>query len=336
MTDATAQSQADSPAAPAAVEAPRPRRPLTLALLKLARPHQWSKSVFVLLGPLYGIQDKPENMGGMLAAAFVAAGAFALASSACYVVNDLMDAPRDRLHPRKRHRPIAAGEVSRTVALVYAAVLSVLALALVGLLAVLPLGVNSAILALAGLLSAYLANVTAYSLALKHKVIADVMCLSIGFVLRVLGGCAAADVDPSTWLLNVTLFLSMFLAFGKRLGERRMMGEHAALTRGVQALYSDELLRLSASVCAVATLVTYAGYVQSRGQPHDVLGLSINVLWPTMLPATYALLRAIVQLERGRYDDPTELFIRDRAMQVAIVAFGVLSVIALAWSHLAS
>jgi hypothetical protein len=134
MTDATAQSQADSPAAPAAVEAPRPRRPLPLALLKLARPHQWSKSVFVLLGPLYGIQDKPENMGGMLAAAFVAAGAFALASSACYVINDLMDAPRDRLHPRKRHRPIAAGEVSKTVALVYAAVLSVLALALVLLL----------------------------------------------------------------------------------------------------------------------------------------------------------------------------------------------------------
>jgi len=83
---------------------------------------------------------------------------------------------------------------------------------------------------------------------------------------------------------------------------------------------ADDLLRLSASVSAVATLVTYAGYVQSRGQTHDILGLLINVLWPTMLPATYALLRAIVQLERGRFDDPTELFLRDRAMQIAIVA----------------
>ncbi len=336
MTDATAHSHAVSSAAPAALDAPRPRRPLPLALIKLARPHQWSKSVFVLLGPLYGIQDKPENIGGILAAAFVAAGAFALASSACYVVNDLMDAPRDRLHPRKRHRPIAAGEVSTPVALAYATVLGTLALVLVGVLAVLPLGVNSAILALAGLLIAYVVNVTAYSMALKHKVIADVMCLSIGFVLRVLGGCAAAGVAPSTWLLNVTLFLSMFLAFGKRLGERRTMGQDAALTRGVQAIYSDDLLRLSASVSAVATLVTYAGYVQSRGQTHDILGLLINVLWPTMLPATYALLRAIVQLERGRFDDPTELFLRDRAMQIAIVAFGALSVVAFAWPHLAA
>jgi decaprenyl-phosphate phosphoribosyltransferase len=336
MTDASAHSAPlPAAAANAEVDASRPRRPLPLALIKLARPHQWTKSAFVLLGPVYGLLDKAQHVTGMLVAALVAAGAFALASSACYVVNDLLDAPRDRLHPRKRFRPIAAGEVSPPVALGFAAVLAAGALALVGVVAILPFGLSSAVLALTGLVMAYVLNVSAYSLALKHKVIADVMCLSIGFVLRVLGGCAAAGVAPSTWLLNVTLFLSMFLAFGKRLGERRTMGENAAMTRGVQAIYSDDLLRLAASVSAVATLVTYSGYVQSRGAAHDIMGMSINVLWPTMLPATYALLRALVLLERGTYDDPTEIFLRDRAMQIAVLAFGAMSGLALAWSHLA-
>lgn len=185
------------------------------------------------------------------------------------------------------------------------------------------------------LLALYVVNVTAYSLRLKHIVIADVMSLSLGFVLRMLAGCAAIGIGPTTWLLNVTLFLSMFLSFGKRLGERRTMGADAAAARGVQAAYTDELLRMAVVVTAVATLVTYAGYVQSRElavrhvlwQPAG----EFNLLWLTTLPATYALLRAIVLLERGRYDDPTELFARDFPMQLAALGFAGLTVMALAW-----
>lgn len=289
--------------------------------VRLARPHQWTKSVFVLVGPLYHLQD---GLGGGLTAlgpflvhAFVAAGVFALASSGCYVVNDLLDAERDRAHPRKRHRPIASGRVSERGALRFC--LGLFAASALGLV-LLP---ASAMVWVGGIVAVYVANVMAYSFRLKHVVIADVMSLSLGFVLRVMAGCAAVAVTPSTWLLNATLFVAMLLAFGKRLGERRSAesADVAVRARGVQAIYSDSLLRMLVVVSAVASLLTYAGYVQAREGDYAVGGL--NLLWFTLLPAMYAMLRAITLLERGRYDDPTELAIHDRPFQVAAAAFGL-------------
>jgi len=306
------------------------RRPLIVSLARLARPHQWAKSAFVLLGPLYGLRDLAIRPADALLAGLLAAGVFALASSACYVVNDLLDAEQDRVHPRKRHRPIARGDVSRPQALVFAAMLVLAAAALVFAL---PAPVRPAVGLFAGL---HVLNVWAYSLRLKHVVVADVTSLSLGFVLRVFGGCAAVGIGPSTWLLNCTLFLAMFLAFGKRLGERRTMtaaGADAATARGVQAAYTDDLLRMFVVVSAVGTLITYAGYVQSRDADFTLSLFAgghgrFNVLWLSVIPATYALLRSIVLVERGRYDDPTELALKDPPTQIAAAAFGVVSIAA--------
>lgn len=308
MTSAPIQPDASDP----------PKRSLPRALVKLARPHQWAKSVFVLLGPVYGLRDYGGAWQDVIVPALIAAGAFALASSACYVVNDLLDAVADRNHPRKRLRPIARGEVSTGRALTFAGLLGVGA---GGILWYLGSGV------LAGLLGLYIANVFAYSVRLKHVVVADVISLSLGFVIRVLAGCAAAGVSPSTWLLNVTLFLAMFLAFGKRLGERRTLGDGAGAARGVQKAYTDELLRMFVGVTGVATLVTYSSYLVATQKVHaraDLLwtGGAFSPLWLTLLPATYGLLRAIVLLERGTYDDPTELAAKDPPMQIAAAAFG--------------
>ena len=115
------------------------------------------------------------------------------------------------------------------------------------------------------------------------------------------------------------------------------MGPDAAIARGVQASYTDELLRMAVVVTAVATLLTYAAYVQAHevDYAHSVPpfdpAAKFNFLWFTMVPATYALLRSIVLLERGTYDDPTELAVKDRPMQAAVVLFGVLSVGVIAW-----
>ncbi len=307
-------------------------RGIFLSLVKLARPHQWLKGVFVLVGPLYGLKDlsaKEEPRQALVAAAF-AFGAFALASSGSYVVNDLLDAEQDRLHPRKRFRPIASGAVSKGAALAFAGLMLVGAAGMIfGLPAEVRLAVGLVVLA-------YVANVWAYSLWLKHVVIADVLSLSLGFVLRMFGGCAAVGIAPSTWLLNTTLFLAMFLAFGKRLGERRTLGVEAASVRGVQAAYTDDLLRMVVVVTAVATLVTYAAYVQAREHDHAhriwPFLADFNVLWFTMVPAIYALLRGIVLLERGTYDDPTELAVRDRPMQVAVIVFGLLTALTITWN----
>lgn len=319
--DSSRPTTSNSDAAPAAGGS------LALALFKLARPKQWAKGVFVLIGPAYGVVVNPDKtrvidwaQAGLGAlGAFIA---FALASSFCYIVNDIVDREADRAHPRKRNRPIASGRVSVGTAQVFALVLLALAGGAVMIVPNLILQGLSVRLWLAIVLAMYVFNVLAYSFLIKRVVVADVISLASGFVLRVLGGCAAAAVLPSTWLLNVTFFVSMFLALGKRQGERRTLGENAALARGVHAQYTDELLRTGVTVTGVACLLTYASYVQAQGEQFT---FGFNLLWLTMLPATYGLLRCMVLLERGKYDDPTEIGMNDRPTQLAAIVFGVIT-----------
>ncbi|MEM0984555.1 MAG: UbiA family prenyltransferase [Planctomycetota bacterium] len=315
MTDAAPATTHDSDRASAST----PARAGIGAYLRLIRVRQWSKSVFVLIGPVYSLQDGiPDNPGAMAWAVGAAAIIFALASSACYIFNDLQDIESDRAHPRKRLRPLPAGLIAPKTAVGIAIGLVVAAFALLFTIPGQPR------LLVGGLVLLHVVNVTTYSVLSKHRVIVDVLSLSMGFVFRVLAGCAAALVEPSTWLLNVTLFLAMLLAFGKRLGERRTMGssEGATAARKVQAKYSDDLLRMLVVVSGVATLLTYAGYIQTRDADYTH---GFNLLWVTMLPATFGLLRAITLLERGDYDDPTELAARDRPFQGAALVFGGLT-----------
>ncbi len=318
----------DTPNAPApdpfTLESPARGAALVRALLKLARPKQWAKSAFVLVGPAYGIGillGRGLSHVEIFLPTLCALAAFCLAASGCYAVNDLIDREADRLHPRKRRRPIASGKVTPGVARVFASVLFSLAAVFVMLIP------GEGRLWVGAAVGLYVANVFAYAFYFKEKVVADVVSLSIGFVLRVLGGCAAVMIEPSIWLLNVTLFLSMFLAFGKRLGERRTFeagaaGTTAAAHRAVQGLYTDHLLRMAVVVSAVATLLTYSGYLQDQLGGKDALG---TVQWLTILPATYALLRCIVLLESGRFDDPTELAFKDRGFLFAGALFAVIT-----------
>lgn len=312
--------------------------PTFVSLIRLARPKQWAKSAFVLIGPLYGFADKLESDPdathlSIIVPALIAAGVFSVASSGCYVINDILDREADRLHPRKKNRPLAAGLVSLNTARLFAVVL--FAISFAGLLA-LPGEVRGWV-GLTVLL--YVANVFAYSFYFKNKVIGDVISLALGFVLRMAGGCAAIAIMPTTWLLNVTFFLSMFLAFGKRLGERRTFqtaggatntagsggDAGAAAHRKVQSLYTDTLLQMTVVVTAVATLMTYAAYVQDADVTHPDPRFGFNLLWLSLLPATYALLRCIVLLEAGRYDDPTELAYKDRGFIVSSLVFAAIT-----------
>lgn len=313
---------------------------LVAGLIRLARPHQWTKGIFVLIGPLFAIADgKLSDMPRSqlaLAVGLTFLG-FCLAASGCYVFNDLADVQRDRAHPRKKHRPLASGQVPTGIAKVFGVLLLLVSLGCV-------VGVPSELrFWVLGLIILYIFNVMAYSAGLKHIVIIDVLSLSSGFVIRVLGGCAAVGIAPSTWLLNATLFLSMFLAFGKRLGERRHMGSDAAATaaRDVQQHYTDQMLRMFVVVTGVTTLLTYTGYVQSRELDYMYIfatrqggldGFGMNLLWVTVAPATLALLRTITLLMRGRYDDPTELALKDNMVRVAGLIFVVSTVIVL-WIH---
>lgn len=302
-------------------------------LVKLARPHQWVKGVFVLAGPAFAIGDGSlsgdwASIAGTMALVFFA---FSLAASGCYVFNDLKDVEKDRAHPRKCKRPIASGRVSAGQAKVFGVVLLIASLVLGWMV---PGEVHWWVI---GLVGAYILNVMAYTAVFKNMVILDVLCLSNGFVLRVLGGCAAVAVTPSTWLLNATLFISMFLAFGKRLGERRVLmasgSDDAGAVRAVQERYSDQILRMMVVVVGVATLLTYTGYVQSQESTMSVVlatgvggVFSFNLLWTTVLPAMLGLLRTITLIMDGRYDDPTELAMKDPVVRWSGVVFVGLTV----------
>ncbi len=303
--------------------------------VRLARPKQWVKGGFVLIGPVYGVADLAakvsaggaEGMGaagwtGIIIAALGAYFAFGFAASAGYVLNDLKDRELDRAHPRKCRRPIAAGRVSPVAAGVYAVAL--IALAVASILAV-PAGDGwqTPRMLLAVCVALYTLNTAAYTLSFKSHPVLDVVSLSLGFVLRVLGGCAAVAIIPSAWLLSCTFFVSMFLALGKRLGERRTLGANAAAARGVHALYTDDFLRMSVVVTGVATLLSYSDYVIAQSKTYT---FGFNLLWLTLLPATYGLLRCIVLIERGVHDDPTELATKDRPFQAACAVFGLLTV----------
>lgn len=301
------------------------RPSLARGLVRLARPRQWAKSAFVFIGPAYGLAVLPDGVtiGAALGRAFLVAVVFALASSGAYAVNDVLDAEQDRAHPRKRTRPVASGAVTPRQAWIFAGLLFIASLGLILLLPSQP-----ARLWVAVAVGVYIGNVAAYSAALKHMVIADVMSLALGFVLRMLGGCAAVGVSPSVWLLNCTFFLAMFLAFGKRLGERRALGGLAAEARRVQSDYTDGMLQMAVVVTGVATLVGYTVYVAEQRRIYD---LGFNLLWITVLPATYGLFRSVVLLDRGSYDDPTDLALRDRPFQASALVFAGVTAALLAW-----
>lgn len=321
---------ATSPAQSAAID----RRGLlgpALDFVRLARPKQWIKGGFVLIGPAYGVASIAENVAGgetswaaTIAGAVGAFCAFGFVASSGYVLNDLKDREADRAHPRKCKRPIAAGRISPGAARVFAGALLILALAAVLLVpqadAAGQLFSPRTLLGIC--IALYAANTAAYTLCFKSHPVLDVVSLALGFVLRVLGGCAAVAIEPSAWLLSCTFFVSMFLALGKRLGERRTLGVDAAAARGVQALYTDDFLRMSVVVTGVATLLSYSDYVVAQSATYT---FGFNLLWLTLLPATYALLRCIVQIERGIYDDPTELATKDRPFQIACALFGALT-----------
>jgi 4-hydroxybenzoate polyprenyltransferase len=227
-------------------ELPVRRSPARAAVIAL-RPRQWSKNLLVFAGILFAAKlgDAPRWLEAVTA--FLA---FCAASSAAYLVNDVVDAPHDRLHPVKRTRPVARGELSAGTALVLAA-----ALATVALVLTVPLGLWS----LAFLLG-FFSLQAGYSAGLKHAVLLDVMAIGALFVIRAAAGAQAVDVRISPWLLLCTALLALFLGLAKRRGELGLVGAAVAPGRPVLEGYSLALVDQLISVVASSTVIAYSLY----------------------------------------------------------------------------
>ena len=289
-----------------AAVAARPR-PLPVAVLVACRPKQWTKNLLVLAAPgAAGVLGETDAVVAT-AAALVA---FCLAASATYLLNDAADIEADRTHATKRHRPIAAGELSVGRARVIAVVL---ALAAAGV----ALSVRWQFLAV---LVAYVTLTTAYSLVLKHVVLLDVIALASGFVLRAVAGAAATDVEISNWFFIVTSFGSLFMAVGKRHAEVVTMGDDAGSHRKVLDGYTPSFLAHLRSVSSGVVLVAYCLWAFERAELTDAM-----VPWYQMsiVPFTTAVLRYAQLLDTGEGGAPEELVLSDRMLLLSGAAWAV-------------
>lgn len=216
-----------------------------VAVLRSARPRQWPKNLLVFAAPLAGASLGRDDG---LAYAFVAAVAFTAASVAVYLVNDVLDADRDRRHPVKRRRPIAAGELPKAHALGVAAVCVVAA----GGAA---FWIGEPLLAV--ILGGYLASSLLYSLKLKHIPVVELVFVASGFVLRALGGAVATHVPPSGWFLLVCSLGAFLVATAKRFTELTVLGADAVRHRPSMRWYTPAGLRVTQRVTAVAMIASY-------------------------------------------------------------------------------
>jgi 4-hydroxybenzoate polyprenyltransferase len=274
------------------------------------RPKQWTKNALLFAGLLFTLDTKhPPADFGRAALAFAL---FCLLSGCAYLVNDIRDVEADRLHPEKRHRPIASNRLPIGVAKAFALLVTPLTLVAGWVL----LDRRFALVALV-----YFVLTLSYSFGLKNVVIVDVMALAAGFVLRAVAGAAALPVGVSEWLLLCTFLLALFVAMMKRRAEIVALG-HDTATRPILAEYSlpylDKMITLVATTCLVSYLLYTV--LSPTGKQHPYL----MVTSPFVLYGLFRYLYLVHQ--KGMGEAPEVILLKDRPL-LADLALWVLSVV---------
>jgi decaprenyl-phosphate phosphoribosyltransferase len=282
------------------------------AAVRSARPRQWLKNVLVFAAPgAAGVLDQPPE----LLATVLTFAAFCLASSGTYYWNDILDVEADRIHPTKRHRPIASGALALGPAKVIGTVMVLAApvlAALTGRWQVMAIVIS------------YLALTILYSTVLKRIAVVDLVTVAAGFVLRAAAGAAAVDVPMSSWFVVCITFGALFVVTGKRYAELIQRGAEAASSRSTLAIYPLDYLRTVLGIACAGAILTYSLWAfeskGARGAEQPLYELS-------MVPLVIALLRYLLVLYRGEGAAPEEVFLRDRTLQVSgliwVVIYGL-------------
>ena len=284
-------------------------------MLRLLRPKQWTKNLLLFAALLFARKLLDPTAFATACLAFVS---FCLASSSVYVVNDLVDVERDRLHPEKRNRPIASGRVGRGTALALAAGLTAGALAVA-----LWIGPEFAVTVVV-----YMALSHFYSFVAKNVVILDTLIVAVGFVIRAVAGAIAIQVPYSDWFVLCTLFVALFIALSKRKAEL-LAGGADIRTRPVLAHYSESALGAFTGTSMAAAVISYSLYVQ------DILHESAGerrLLIFTVPFVIVAIFRYHLLVEReGAGEKPEEILLGDRPLQLSMLGFVLVAAAAYYW-----
>ena len=279
-------------------------------ILRLIRPKQWIKNMFVFI-PMFFAGELFDLHSLCLCAVTFLAYSFMASSIYCY--NDIVDADADRRHPVKCHRPVASGAVSVRLAYTLMALMAVLSVAVVLLL---PPEVMANVLAV--VLFYYLLNLS-YCSKLKQYAIVDVCIVAFGFVLRILAGGFACEVTPSNWLVIMTFLLTLFMSFAKRRDDVLRMNETGEPPRKNTVRYNLTFINQAITITASVTLVCYIMYTVS---PEVTERFDTPYLYLTFVFVLLGLLRyiqiAVVDKKSG---DPTKIILHDHFSQMIVVAW---------------
>lgn len=275
-------------------------------IIKLMRPHQYVKNVFIFLPLFFAIKITDAALMLNAAIAFVA---FSLTASAIYTLNDYHDIEEDRLHPKKNNRPLVSGAISKTQAIYIMFLLFVAGFSVMTMLSM-----SAAII-----LAAYIIMNISYSIYLKHFAIVDVTIVAIGFVLRIFIGSAVTDVHLSKWIVIMTFLLALFMALAKRRDDVQIYLDTGNKMRKVIDGYNMKFLDTAMAIMASVVIVVYTIYTTSAAVAERKYS---EYLYLTALFVVIGIMRYLqltfVQKESG---SPTNIVLKDRFMQLTLVGW---------------
>jgi len=276
------------------------------ATIKLMRLHQYIKNIFIFLPLFFALEITNINL---LLNALLAFIAFSLSASSIYIFNDYMDIEVDRLHPKKRKRPLASGEVSKKSAKSLIAILSIIGISLMAVVSLKALYV----------LLLYMGLNIAYTLHLKHIAILDITIIAIGFVLRLFVGAFATDIKLSMWIVVMTFLLALFMALAKRRDDVLIYLNTGKKMRKVIDGYNLQFLDTAMAIMASVVIVAYTIYTTSS---EVVARVHSKYLYLTALFVILGVLRYLqitfVEEESG---SPTKIVLKDRFMQFVLLGW---------------
>lgn len=281
-------------------------------ILRLIRPKQWLKNVFVLIPMFFGgsLTDSVDIRNSL-----VTFCAFSLVASSIYCFNDITDVEADRRHPVKCRRPLASGAVKVSTAWALMVLLAVLSLASLTLMS------DGSLLTVTGIILLYFVLNILYCAWLKQHAIVDVCVIAFGFVLRVLAGGAATGTVVSKWLVLMTFLLTLFLSFAKRRDDVLRMNETGEAPRKNTIRYNLTFINQAITITASVTLVCYIMYTVS---PEVTRRLGSDMLYLTTAYVLLGLLRYIqLTVVDKRSGDPTKVMLHDRFIQAVVVLWAL-------------
>ncbi len=269
-------------------------------IIKLIRAKQWIKNFFVFIPLIFSKHIFDPLYLWQIGLGYFS---FSFISSVVYIVNDIGDKDSDRLHPKKKFRPIATGKISVTTAIILAVVFFTLSISVAG-----QLGVKF----LATVFAYFLLN-TFYTFYAKNIVLLDVFSIAAGFMLRVVAGAFAINVEISSWLILTTMFLSLFLAIMKRRSEISVVsGQATGSTRKVLENYGIEFTNQLATISASAVIICYALYTMAQRTVQAFHTEALIYTTPFVVFGIFRYMFLVHKYEQG--ENTTDIMLTDKTM----------------------